>query len=223
MLVNPNDQCISRSLMYTGEWEPHITNILKDVLKEGMTMIDVGANIGAHTLISSKIVGENGKVYAFEPCKINHDILVQNCMINRCSNTTIFKLGCSDKSTNMFIESKWNTTNKEENYGCVVLQQSPTGDNDEEINIVSLDEIFTSEFNTKDFEDKNKRIDLIKIDAEGMEDRVLLGFKNLIQKYKPLMIVEIHQGELKDVKQIIENMNYELKQIGGIDFIAIPK
>ncbi len=222
MIVNPNDQYISRSLMYTGEWEPHITNILKSFLKEGMTMIDVGANIGAHTLISSKLVGNSGKVFAFEPCKINHDILIQNCLINKCSNTIIFKLGCSDNSNNMFIDQKWNKTNKEDNYGCITLQPTSTNENDEQIDIISLDELLTNVFNSSDFEEKNKRIDLIKIDAEGMEDKVLLGFKKLIEKYKPFMIVEIHPGELKDVRQIIENMNYQLKQIGGIDFIAIP-
>ena len=73
MFVNPNDQYISRSLMYSGQWEPHIVSIFNQYIKDGMVVIDIGANIGAHTLILSKLVGDSGKVIAFEPCKINHD------------------------------------------------------------------------------------------------------------------------------------------------------
>ena len=69
MFVNQNDQYIGRSLLYTGEWEPYISTILKQKIKEGMTVVDIGANIGAHTILCSKLVGESGKVIAFEPCK----------------------------------------------------------------------------------------------------------------------------------------------------------
>jgi FkbM family methyltransferase len=212
MLVNPNDQYISRSLMYTGEWEPHITSFFKSFIKPGMTVVDIGANIGAHTLIMSKLVGPEGKVIAFEPCKLNHDVLLQNCIINKCSNVDIYKLGCSDKDNEMYIESRWNHSSVEDNYGCIVLQQSPSLDDDEKIIVSSLDNIL-----------KNNKVDLIKIDAEGMEDKVLLGAKNTILLNKPNMIVEIHPTELNVVKNIItDTLNYSLTQISGIDFIAKP-
>ncbi len=215
MMVNPQDQYISRSLMYTGEWEPHIINVLKEYIKEGMTVVDIGANIGAHTLIMSKLVGDNGKVIAFEPCKLNHTILIQNCMLNKCKNVDIYKLGCGDKKKSMFIESRWNNSIKEDNYGAIELHNDQKSKDDECIDIIPLDLLLTQK-------EEMNNIDCIKIDAEGMEDKVLEGGKELIKKYKPLMIVEIHPNDVKKVLPMLNELGYTVKQIGGIDFLAIP-
>jgi FkbM family methyltransferase len=211
MFVNPNDQYISRSLMYTGEWEPHIVSVFKQYVKDGMVAIDIGANIGAHTLILSKLVGDSGKVIAFEPCKVNHDILVHNCIINKSKNTDIHKLGCGDKKKSMFIESRWNTTEKEDNYGCVVLQSDQRNKEDEQIHIIPVDDL------------QLQKVDFMKIDAEEMEDKVLKGCMATIKRCKPIIIVEIHPNDVNKVSQIIFELNYNLTQIGGIDFLAIPK
>jgi FkbM family methyltransferase len=210
MLVNPQDQFISRNLMYSGEWAPHIISIFKQFVKEDMTVIDIGANIGAHTLILSKLAS-NGSVLAFEPCKINHDILVHNCIINKCKNVDIYKLGCGDKKKSMFIESRWNTTEKEDNYGCVVLQTDQKSKNDEQIHIIPIDNL------------NLQKVDFMKIDAEEMEDKVLKGCMATIKRCKPIIIVEIHPNDVNKVSQIISELNYNLTQIGGIDFLAIPK
>ena len=210
MFVNPNDQYISRNLMYAGVWEPHMVNVFKKYIKEDMKVMDIGANIGSHTLVLSKLVGSRGKVYAFEPCKINHDILFMNCFINKCSNVDIYKLGCGDKKKKMFIESRWNETKKEDNYGCIVLQSDQNNKSDEQIEIVPVDTL-------------DLQVDFIKIDAETMEDKVLTGLKNTIEKCRPYMIVEIHRDELDRVVPILEKYNYILEQIDSIDFLAIPK
>ena len=210
MFVNPNDQYISRSLMYTGQWEPHIVSIFNQYIKDGMVAIDIGANIGAHTLILSKLVGESGKVLAFEPCKVNHDILVQNCIVNKSKNTDIYKLGCGDKKKSMFIESRWNTTEKEDNYGCVVLQSDQKNKNDECIHIIPIDDL------------KIEKVDFMKIDAEEMEDKVLEGCKETIKRCKPIIVVEIHPNDVKKVLPMLNELGYTVRQIGGIDFLAIP-
>ena len=99
ILVNPNDEYISRSIMAMGEWEPHIRTILSKFVKPGMHVMDIGANIGTHTLLISKLVGDDGKVYAFEPCKLNHDILFQNLVINKCKNTVLYKYGLGEEKS----------------------------------------------------------------------------------------------------------------------------
>jgi protein-L-isoaspartate O-methyltransferase len=65
--VNPYDIYIGNNLIKNGIWEMHINNLLKAICKENMTVIDIGANIGTHTILMSKLVGEKGNVYAFEP------------------------------------------------------------------------------------------------------------------------------------------------------------
>jgi hypothetical protein len=67
-----------------------------------------------------------------------------------------------------------------------------------------------------------EKLDFIKIDAEGMEDKILLGGKQTLTKCKPVFIIEIHSQDVPRVKQLVEDLNYKLHQIGGIDFIAFP-
>jgi FkbM family methyltransferase len=211
MLVNPNDQYISRSILYTGEWGPHIREIIKKIVKPGMYTMDIGANIGTHTILMSKCSGESGKVYAFEPCKLNHDVLVHNCILNKCGNTVVYKYGCGDDSKVMYIEKRWSESKKEDNYGCIFLQSAQSDKNDEAINVMKIDDM------------KLEKLDFVKIDAENMEDKVLEGMRETIKRCKPSIIVEIHEGDKKNVFPIIESLNYTVQYIGGIDYIALPK
>ena len=211
MFVNLQDEYISRCILANGEWEPHIRHIFGMLVKPGDVVLDIGANIGTHTLFLSKLTGETGKLIAFEPCKINHDILVINCTLNRCSNVEVLKYGVGEKPGTMFIESKWNKTDQVQNYGCVVLQTSSTSEADECIHIMNLDSMHLP------------RVNVVKIDAENMEDQVLLGMKETIERCKPLIVVEIHDTDMHKVKPIIDSLNYELIFVGGIDFLAKPK
>ena len=211
MLVNPNDQYISRNVLYSGEWEPHIRSMLKIIIKDGMVTMDIGANIGTHTLLMSILAGDKGRVYAFEPCKLNHDVLVYNCVINKCSNVMVYKYGCGDKTKTMYIEQRWSQSKKEDNYGCIFLQSDQSSNNDESIKVIKIDDMNLD------------KLDFVKIDAENMEDKVLQGMKETIKRCKPSIIVEIHTDDVKHVMPILESMDYNVKFIGGIDYLATPK
>ena len=62
-----------------------------------MTVVDIGANYGSYTLIASTLVGNDGKVYAFEPELGNYDILVKNIEMNGCTNVTPIRKAVSNK------------------------------------------------------------------------------------------------------------------------------
>ena len=66
LLLHPQD-VIDRSILLTGVWEPHVTQALKDHLRPGMVLYDVGANIGYDALLAARLVGPEGSVVAFEP------------------------------------------------------------------------------------------------------------------------------------------------------------
>ena len=210
MLANPKDVYIGLEIIIKGTWETYLTNLLNNILEPDMIVIDVGANIGYHTLTMSKLVGSNGRVYAFEPSKINHDILLYNCMLNKCNNVSIIKAGCDKVCSTMFIDSKWNTSNEFENYGCIVLKSEKNCEEDESIATVTIDSL------------NLKRLDFIKIDAEYMEEAVIIGAIETIKTFKPIMIVEIHQTEMPQMLQLIQSINYHLTHIGGYDFLAVP-
>jgi FkbM family methyltransferase len=175
-----------------------------------MNFIDIGANVGAHTLYMSKLVGNNGKGFAFEPLSSHASILCFNLMNNQCFNTTVYQYGCSNIETNMHIEEKFTNTKKSTNFGAIVLQLDKK-ENDTTIQTIVLDSISLP------------RIDVVKIDAEGMEEQVILGMKQCIEKCRPVFIVEIHSENEKKMFELFTSMNYNIRQIEySWDFFASP-
>ena len=157
MRVNPHDMYISRDLANCGYWEPHIRTVLQERCKPGMNFIDVGANIGAHTLYMSKLVGETGRGFAFEPCNSHSSILFYNLMANNCFNTTVYQYGCSNIEETMYIEEVFTFTKKTENFGRITLQSVKDQlKHDEPVQTRVIDLL------------QLPRIDIVKIDAEGM-------------------------------------------------------
>jgi len=81
----------------SGEWEPEISNLIRKYLSPGDTFIDIGANIGYHTLHAATLVGDSGKVVAFEPLPRLSEQMTRSIKENNFSNITVFDLALSDK------------------------------------------------------------------------------------------------------------------------------
>ena len=209
--VNPFDMYISRDLANWGHWEPHIRGVLSERCKEGMNFIDIGANIGAHTLYMSKLVGPTGRGFAFEPCSIHSSILFYNLMTNNCFNTTVYQYGCSDTEETMYVEERFTLTKKQDNFGGITLQKAKSENNDEPIQTQVLDKM------------NLPRIDIVKIDAEGMEERVINGMREIIARDKPMFILEIHSECEHTMFQLLYSIGYTVSRIeNSWDFLAVP-
>src|SRR5579863_2160017 len=84
------------------QYEPEVTARIQEIVKEGMTVCDVGANIGLITLLASRLAGPTGRVVAFEPVPDNAEILHGNIQRNGCQNVTVIekavgaKPGCAE-------------------------------------------------------------------------------------------------------------------------------
>ena len=83
MVLDLYDQGLSRVLIFFGTRELDHKLILERELKEGMTMLDLGANIGYYALMESKLIGESGFIYALEPHPTNVDLLKTNIQLNK--------------------------------------------------------------------------------------------------------------------------------------------
>lgn len=212
LLVNTRDQYISNHLIVKREFEPETRQFFLQNVKQGMHVLDIGANIGCHTTLLSKLVGAEGKVHSFEPCKTHYNTLLFNTILNNCQNCTIYKNGCGDKNQTMYIDKKWLTVqDKVENFGCVSLLSEPSNEEDENIDVVSIDSL------------NLEKVDLIKIDVEGMEDKALQGMKNTILKHTPIIVIEIHTEQLSQITSILKDFNYELTTcLDNLNFIAKP-
>ncbi len=155
--------------IYQGTFEPHETVSVKRYLRPGMTFVDVGANVGYYTALAAGLVGgRGGRVVAFEPSPYAFARLKQLVESNRLDHVTAVNLGLSDTTgvTNIYL-------------GIGSDNHSPTmvaheGADATEVKIGTLD----AEAERLDLE----RIDLIKIDVEGHEPKVLAGAQRLLRE-----------------------------------------
>lgn len=150
----------------------HEIELLKQLIKPGDHVLDIGANIGFYALIISNLVGEKGKVYCFEPDKTNFNYLVKNT--KGIENIKLFNLAVSDKEEVIKVyKSKLlnvdHRTYPVNNYDSV-----------EEINAKSIDLMLGKEI---------EKIDLIKIDIQGFELTAFTGMENLLSKQNNIKII----------------------------------
>jgi len=96
MFLDPKDDSLGLSI--NDIYEPFITDFFKSEIKKGDVVFDIGANIGYFTLIFAKLVGENGKVFAFEPSPDVFAILQKNVEINGYKNIVLSQKAVSSKT-----------------------------------------------------------------------------------------------------------------------------
>jgi len=171
MFLDPND---SLQMSCFGSFEPFETEVVKKLIKIGNNVLDIGANIGYFSLLFAKLVGNNGRVYAFEPEPENFRILKKNLEINHYNNTMAIQKAISDKNhtVKLFLN--------EINTGNHSIYKSSETSAFIDIESIKLD----------DFSDiQNKRIDFIKIDIEGAEIDAFKGMKNVLQKNSQVTIL----------------------------------
>jgi len=139
-------------------------------------VVDAGANVGLFSIYAA-VLGAK-KVYAFEPVKETYDILVENIKRNELENRIIpINKGLGDVEERKMISY---TCGGDE--GAYIIPRSESGVNKpkiQEIKVITLDD-FVKENNIE-------RIDFIKMDTEGYEENILLGAKETIKRWKPIL------------------------------------
>ncbi len=210
-------------VLYHAFWNKMISDEkekISNYIKRGDTVIDVGGNIGFFALILNELVGNEGKIFSFEPSKRLKDRLEKTIKINNIQNVTIVNLALG--------ESEGNTTlhyNPKQTGLSSIIMDFNDGSLTEEIQITSLD---------KFAENISDRVSFIKIDTEGYEPQVLKGATELIIRDKPTIYIELggnYQKSSAEALMILKELNYnceaenlDLKTIpAGINFIATPK
>jgi len=135
------DKNDSLRLSTRGSYEPFITKLMKSQIKPGDVVIDVGANIGYYTLLFAKLVGPQGKVYAFEPHPDNFFLLKKNVDVNKYKNIIIEQKAVSNRAgkIKLFID------NQEKNTKHSIIQSEQTTKNSVVVESVPLDDYFKKE------------------------------------------------------------------------------
>ncbi|MCK5259532.1 MAG: FkbM family methyltransferase [Candidatus Omnitrophica bacterium] len=164
----------SLGLSIYGVYEENETEFINKEVKVGDIVLDIGANIGYHTLIFAKLVGENGKVFAFEPDPTSFDLLERNVRNNGYKNVVLINKAVAEKSGRLKLFLS------EDNLADHRIYDSQDGRNFIEIESVRLDDYF------KDFSGK---INFIKMDIEGSEYGAVKGMFDLLKKTENVKII----------------------------------
>ena len=157
-----------------GSFEPQEIELVKQQVNLGETVLDIGANIGYYTLMFAKLVGEQGKVFAFEPEPNNFALLKKNVEINGYSNVVLVQKAVSNQNgtTQLYL--------CEENQGMHRVYHSVFCNESLDIESLRLDDYFRG---------YNEKISFIKIDIEGAEYAAIQGMQNLLRRNREVKIL----------------------------------
>jgi len=194
-VFNKNDCYIGRSIEKYGEISESENTVYKSICREGDVVVEVGSNIGVHTLPIAQAVGKTGRVYAFEPVRIVFQTLCANLAINSIENVECFQSGASNEEGVIRIPDLDN--HKDFNFGGVCIDKFKSGI---KVPIVKLDNFL-----------ELTKLKLLKIDVEGMEQQVIQGAANIINKFKPVLYVENDRVEQsRDLIELIASFDYKM-------------
>jgi len=194
MLFLTHDRYIGRSLDLYGEFSEMEAQLFGQIVGSDDIVVEVGANIGAHTVHLAKLVGEKGAVFAFEPQRVIFQILCANVAINELFNVHTYHaaVGRHFGSLNVPIIDY----SVENNFGGISLDQVMTG---EDVVMTTLDSL------------ELPSLRLLKVDVEGMEIEVLEGARQLIAKHRPILYVENDRKEKsKHLIRLVHELGYNI-------------
>ena len=189
---------IDFNIYYLRSYERFTTRRLLDFVKPGGIFVDVGANIGYFTLRAARRVGPTGRVYAFEPMQRAYDRLVQHVSLNGLSNVKTERLVVTSRSSgrqSVSFRNSWK------------LFDAPAVDDEpEQVDTTSLDDYVVRA--------GVSRLDMMKVDVDGYECRVISGAKETLRRFRPVLILEMGKYTTRAVGDSINDVIDVLQSIG---------
>ena len=198
----------SSNAPWAGVYEADHMEALKKIVRPGMVAFDVGANVGFYTFAFSRLVGDTGRVYSFEPDGRNSYMLQRHIELNRLQNVSLIQAAISSESGLVGFAGKME--------GGAISKQSAY-----QIPAISLDEFVRS---------GNPEPSFIKMDIQGAERAALDGAVSILSKGKAAWLMATHSDELREsCKEFMARYGYrfagfDCKSDPGNegDFVALP-
>lgn len=174
-LVNPHDTYIGKALLTYGEFSELEWQVIDQLTPPGGFVVEIGANIGAHTVSLAK---KAGWVTAYEPQPVIFQNLCANLALNGLTNVHAVNAGCGEHAEEIAMPRI--DYSREGNFGAVSLDSLPVDEGAwVRVPVVRLDDGLTA-----------PALHLLKIDAEGMEAAILRGAGETIARFRPTIYLE---------------------------------
>ena len=208
---------MERRIFWMGYYNREIVALLDLLLREGMVVVDVGANIGEISMVSANRVGVSGRVFAFEPIDDIADEFQANITRNQLPQVTLVRCGVSDviESNVPIYASCGQRDQDDEHRGLGSLFG-------EDAEVVPIQHISVTTLDAYFDDHSADRVDLIKIDIEGAELHCLKGGARVLEKFKPMLIIEVQEqsaGAAKyravEILDFLMGFGYTFHRIGS--------
>lgn len=208
MLTNPTN-AVTKFLFWGGVegFEYNSVRIFSGLVKDSKVFFDIGANIGYYSLIGSSISDEKTEVYAFEPMPSIYECLNENCLINHFQNIRTFQIALSNEIGEATFYAVVNPKFAQlpQLTGDGGLSKSHSGKISKinfQVKTTTLDAFVAEHLG-------DKKIDLIKLDTEANEHRVLMGATTVLGNHRPIIQCEILKNQIEsELQEILKPFNY---------------
>lgn len=182
---------------WLGTYEHAKRLAFEQTITPGSVVFDIGSNVGFYALLASVLVGEKGKVYAFEPLPRNVRFLREHVRLNHADNVTIFEAAVSDREGTAAFDDRQGP-----------FMGHVAADGRLQVATVCLDEMIAQKLLPLP--------DFVKIDVEGAEVLVLTGARSVLEKARPVLFVATHSPELhRQCCEMLRDSGYRLSALDG--------
>ena len=209
MLCDLRDH-VQRQIWFNGAYEPVETYLFSQLLQPGMTVLDIGANVGQYTLIASTAVGPTGQVHSFEPVPMTFARLKQHVELNQLTNVTPTQAALWMEETTLELGLAEDQADNVGSYSIGEAAAAPA-------------KITARAIRLRDYAEAHKleRLDLVKMDIEGAELFALHGGRPLFERFRPVILMEVNRAALAKLEtdpeslwRFVEDMAYRAWRIG---------
>ena len=219
MILDTNDRLALRICCERG-FEPVVRREIERIASRGVNVIDIGANIGYYTILTSKLVGPDKRVYAFEPQPHVLNKLRANIEANGLLNVTVFPLALSDKAGTVPFHIP---TEGSEAHGSIHANGR--------FEVMKIVDVETQRLDDVLSRLGSPEIGFIKMDAEGAELAILRGAVRLLSgPNRPILVFEANEDNCQpfghcvyDLLQFVRSFGYRLRQLDKEDWLAVPE
>jgi len=192
--VDTRDVGFGSHVLLDGYWEIWLTLFCLRNVKNGMVAIDVGANMGYYTVLFGSSVGPGGHVLAVEPNPRAAALLRRSVEINGYApRTRVAQVACSDPAT---TSARLVIPTTEPKNAYITADGTNPGRNSIETECLTLDQVCEG----------CERVDFIKIDAEGSEERIFAGMSAVLERHRPMIVVEINVARYADPAAFVQRL-----------------
>lgn len=211
IFLRGSDRGFACHLMLDGYWEMWLTQFLARRVKPGMTVVDVGANFGYFTILLGEAVGKTGHVIAVEPNPAATSLLQETVALNgHWTQTRVVPLALAETAGRALLF----TPEGEPKNATLTTAPDMAGGTTVEVLTVTLDELALP----------YRKVDLVKIDAEGGERGVIAGMRQLIARDHPTVVLEFNAARYSEPRAFLDELlaSYGRAQELGLDGVVRP-